>query len=416
MMNRKLVDTLKRPVMWFLFVANIIIISPNILAHGERSQEPFLRMRTIQWYDVTWSLDTLAVNETLVVKGKFKVSKDWPDAAARPDVAFLNISIPGPVFVRTGAFINGVNMVNSTSLELGRDYEWEVHLKARHPGRWHVHAMLNVENAGPIVGPGSFVEITGDHSDFINEMTTITGKTINLDDYGLVNNISWHLLWVFLGISWLFYWLRKTSLFSRYRAIQNGQGDQLITTANKRVALVTLFISITITIIGYQLAESRWPETIALQSARAKVEPLPIAEKNVSVKLIKGIYRIPGRSMEVRISVTNNTENPVRLGEFNTATVRFINPTVGLVDESSKKYPSYLLAEYGLTVEDDLPIGPGETRILKVTAQDAAWETERLASLIYDPDSRFGGLLYFYDQYNNRFISPIGGILSPRFI
>ena len=26
----------------------------TVSAHGERSQEPFLRMRTIQWYDLKW--------------------------------------------------------------------------------------------------------------------------------------------------------------------------------------------------------------------------------------------------------------------------------------------------------------------------------------------------------------------------
>ena len=32
-------------------------------AHGERSQEPFLRMRTIQWYDMKWQPETTKVND-----------------------------------------------------------------------------------------------------------------------------------------------------------------------------------------------------------------------------------------------------------------------------------------------------------------------------------------------------------------
>jgi len=34
-----------------LALALIVDVSP-VAAHGERSQEPFLRMRTIQWYDM----------------------------------------------------------------------------------------------------------------------------------------------------------------------------------------------------------------------------------------------------------------------------------------------------------------------------------------------------------------------------
>lgn len=399
-----------------IFILLSLTLSPTAQAHGERSQEPFLRMRTIQWYDVKWSTENLAVNETMIVRGKFRVANNWPDTAAKPDVAFLNISLPGPVFVRTKALVNGVNMVNSTSFELGRDYEWEVHLKARHPGRWHVHAMLNVQGAGPIVGPGQYVEVTGDHADFINEVTTITGETINLDTYGLKTNIFWHALWGILAIIWLAYWLRKPLLFYRYRKVKAGEGNTLITKTNRIVAASILSLTLVITFIGYQWAENRWPETIALQSARSAVEPLPLSENKINVKLVKGIYRIPGRSMEMRLEVTNNSSQPIRLGEFTTATVRFINPTVGLMDADTENYPAHLLAKHGLTVTEDDFIPVDETRIIKVIAQDAAWETERLASLIYDPDSRFGGLLFFYDRQGTRYISSIGGILSPRFI
>jgi len=395
----------------------LLVISEAAIAHGERSQEPTLRMRTIQWYDVSWSKDKIEVNDTVIVRGKFKISKNWPNAIAKPDVAFLNISIPGPVFVRTGSFVNGVNMVNSTRFELGRDYEWEVHLKARHPGRWHVHAMLNVEGAGPIIGPGQYVEVTGDHDDFINEISTITGEVINLDTYGLTNIISWHAFWAVFGFCWLAYWLRPPVLFRRYQAVKNGQGDELICKKDRIVAAIMLSLSITITFIGYQWAESQWPETIALQSASSPVEPLPQPEMAfVKTKLIKAIYRVPGRSMEMRIEVTNNTNHSIRLGEFNSATVRFINPNVGLVDDIAKKYPKHLLATHGLTVTGSPLIKPKQTVTLKIVAQDASWEVERLASLIYDPDSRFGGLLFFYNEFNTRYITEIGGTLSPRFI
>ena len=40
----------------------VLDIAPA-MAHGERSQEPFLRMRTIQWYDMKWGPETTKVND-----------------------------------------------------------------------------------------------------------------------------------------------------------------------------------------------------------------------------------------------------------------------------------------------------------------------------------------------------------------
>ncbi|MDQ3564744.1 MAG: methane monooxygenase/ammonia monooxygenase subunit B, partial [Pseudomonadota bacterium] len=42
-------------------------------AHGEKSQQAFLRMRTIHWYDLNWSTDKLKVNEKMTVSGKIHV-------------------------------------------------------------------------------------------------------------------------------------------------------------------------------------------------------------------------------------------------------------------------------------------------------------------------------------------------------
>jgi len=52
-------------------------------AHGEKSQQAFLRMRTLNWYDVAWSKTTVNVNEEMILSGKVHVFSAWPQAVAK---------------------------------------------------------------------------------------------------------------------------------------------------------------------------------------------------------------------------------------------------------------------------------------------------------------------------------------------
>ncbi len=73
------------------------------LAHGEKALEPFIRMRTIQWYDVEWSKSRLNVNEEVVITGKFHVAEDWPRGVAKPDATYLNSRRQGPSWFEPSA-------------------------------------------------------------------------------------------------------------------------------------------------------------------------------------------------------------------------------------------------------------------------------------------------------------------------
>ena len=101
------------------------------------------------------------------------------------------------------------------------------------------------------------------------------------------------------------------------------------------------------------------------------------------------------------------------MGEFETAGVRFLDPAVKVDDTD---YQDDLLAEEGLTVSDNSPLAPGQSRTIEVTASDAAWEVYRLADLIYDPDSRFAGLLFFWDENGTRQLVTVDAPLIPTFI
>lgn len=387
--------------------------SSSAWAHGERSQEPFLRMRSILFYDCQWSQDRVKVNDDLVLSGRFRVFDDWPvDVLGRPETVYMNTGVPGPVFVRKSSFLNGVNMANSTSLTIGGDYEFRVVLRARAPGVYHVHPLINVYNGGPIQGPGKWVTVEAGDAPFTNPERTLTGESIDLERHGLPTVIVWHLIWVAIAIVWLLWWARRPLFIPRYILAVRGAEDELVTPNDRKLAVALAVGTIALVVVGNYWANRRYPITIPLQSSRIRVKPLPAPAHGIEVDLVKATYEVPGRTVYLDLKVTNHGDKPVRISEFTTANVRFLNPAVA---KDEPGYPRDLIAPSGLLVDGDGAIAPGETKLVHASATDPIWETERLALLLYDPDSRFGGLLMFQDADGNRSLATIGGPILPTF-
>jgi methane/ammonia monooxygenase subunit B len=374
-------------------------LAGDVHAHGEAAQEAFLRMSTIQWYDTRWSASEVNVNDEIVVTGRFHVARYWPFNVPKPEMTFLNVGVPGPVFVRVASDIGGVNAAASMPLELGHDYEYRLVLRARKPGRYHVHPMLDIRDAGPIVGPGSWVTVNGSFATFTDPITTSGGVTVDLERYGLGWVVGWHVVWLVLALLWLVYWLRKPLLIPRYEAVVQGEGEALITPTDRVMGGVMLAAASVIALVATGMASVRYPVTIPLQSNQAYPRSLRDTLPTVNVAVTRAEYQIPGRTVRMWLTVTNSGAEPVRLGEFTTANIRFLNRQV-VQPESG--YPDDLLAPAGLEVIPDVAVEPGQTRDLEVVATSVAWETERLALLIKDPTSRIGGLLMFFGSQSNR--------------
>jgi methane/ammonia monooxygenase subunit B len=388
--------------------------TPTAAAHGEKSQAAFMRMRTIHWFDLNWSKEEVPVNDTMTISGKFFVFSGWPETVDKPEISFLNIGIPGPVFIRAGSWIGGQLVPRSVSLELGETYDFKVLLKARRPGDWHVHTMLNVKGGGPIIGPGKWVTVTGSMKDFKNPITTLTGETIDLETYNLDNTYFWHAFWYALGLAWMGYWMKKPMFIPRSIAVESGKADSLISSTDRKVAMGFAAGTIAIVAMSMSTTNEKFPVTTPLQAGLLRgIKSIEMPVASVAVKVEDATYRVPGRAMQMTLTITNNGDSAVRLGEFNTAGVRFLDSNVAQ-DETG--YPDDLLAEEGLTVSDNSPLAPGQSRTVQVTASDAAWEVYRLADLIYDPDSRFAGLLFFYDEAGKRQLITIDAPLIPTFI
>lgn len=394
----------------------LMLSSGQSFAHGERAQQAGLRMRTLNWFDLEMSNTEFKVNEMLVVKGKFVPSIWWPDhVESIEDSAYLNIGIAGPVFVRLGSYVNGVPTIRSQRFKKGETYEFEIRLKARTPGKYHVHPVINVEGAGPLIGPGRWVTVTGSQDDFVNTVTTLTGETIDLESYGLKEWAWTHFFWMIVGFLWIIYWFRKLPvLMPRYNKVLElgDDANQLITIQDMVVSFgFFLFTLIAIT-AGYYWAQNEYPITTPLQTSKVNIPLLAPQEDILDIKVKKATYRIPGRSFKVEMEISNQSKRTLKIGEFTTANVRFINkevlPNVKKADEKD------LIATQGLYIEGG-DIGPGETKAVTLFADDALWETYRLTSLIYDPDSRFAGMLFFYDENGERFYYEIGGPMLPVF-
>ena len=389
--------------------------APTASAHGEKSQAAFMRMRTVLWYDLNWSTDELAVNETMDITGKMYVFHDWPESVELPDTSFLNIGIPGPVFIRQESYIGDKIVPRSVELHLGNTYDFKVVLKARRPGEWHIHTMINVYSGGPIIGPGKWATVTGSMADFRNEITTLTGHTFDLEDWHLDTIYAWSTIWYIVGIAWIAYWARRPIFVPRMHMIKAGRADELVTPVDKKVTLAFMIGTLALVLVSYNSANSKFPVTIPLQAGKFRSMPtIGDPRGDVHTTMTEATYRVPGRAMRMVLSVHNGADEPVRLGEFMGGSIRFLNPEVA-VDEA--EYPENLLAPEGLTVNPDTDIAPGDTAELEIIAADAAWEIERMSDIIYDPDSRMAGILFFYEQGSgDRHMAIIDGPLIPVFM
>jgi methane/ammonia monooxygenase subunit B len=369
-------------------------------------------MRTIQWYDVAWSKQQFMVNEEVAVTGRFHVAEDWPVSVPKPEAAFLNVSTPGPVLIRTERWLNGKPWVNSVALQAGGDYEFKIVLKGRLPGRYHIHPFFNLKDAGQVMGPGTWLDISGNAGDFSNNVRTLNGEIVDMESVGLLNGIGWHVFWGVLATAWLLWWVRRPLFISRYRMLQAGMEEELITANDRLIAKIVLAAVPVIVLAANAVTVNRYPNAIPLQASLDRILPLSalVIAGQVDAEAVKAEYAVSQRAMVFTVLINNRSDKPVQLGEFNTANASFINP-----DLSAAGQPASALRAV-LKVNDNAPIQPGEARTVTVTAQDALWETERLDGLINDADSRIGGLLFLYDtQGGERYISSLSAAVIPKF-
>ncbi|ORU94511.1 MAG: hypothetical protein A6F70_08985 [Cycloclasticus sp. symbiont of Bathymodiolus heckerae] len=405
---------------WLLMIAiTLMTFLPveTVSAHGERMHSPALRMRSIQFYDVTWQgAGDMKVGDQVTMEGKiyFPSEEFWPHNLQAPSVGYLQTSGPAAVFSKVESYINEVPMVQSGGLSYGSTYNFKIVMQARVPGKWHIHPTVQMVGNGPIVGPGEWTNVTGAFGDAGISGVAGRDKEIIIDDlatYSVDTIVGWHTVWFVMGFIYLLWWVKRPSLLPRYRAVQEGvDKNLLVTRADKRMGVVMLVATVVLTVGGAINADSKHSTVLPLQTGNVPIEPSVIEESHLVVKGIKSIYNVPGRSMSLEISVANNGNKPVKIGEFATAGIRFVmNPaTLGgaagmALEKSIEGYPKEYIRE-ALAIKDGntSAILPGETRKLTLIAADAVWEVQNLSDIILSPVRRAGGLVFFFDEDGKR--------------
>ena len=96
--------------------------------------------------------------------------------------------------------VNGMFEPGSVEMQVGGSYTFSQVLVGRKPGRWHIHPRLDLKGKGPIIGPGRWVTIPQGGRPYAEPVVLASGKTIDLERYGLSAVVGWHALWAVLAL------------------------------------------------------------------------------------------------------------------------------------------------------------------------------------------------------------------------
>lgn len=344
-------------------------------AHGEISQEPFLRAGTIAFTDVTFSTDRVDQGQALTITGKFKILETWPRELQPPETAYLSITVPGPVFVVTERKIGGQLTPMSFYIEKGKVYDFSITVVGRTPGTYHVHPAVYVEGSGPLLGPGQWVTVSPAPGGFQMPVKLLDGTVIpDLQTYRQWFIVGFSVLTFLLGLAWMIYWTVPKPTVTRL-AVTNvipsadwGSDFGLITRRDVRNVGIIALLAVVALVGGWIYMQTTYPNIIPLQVHRIQGQPLEIPSLPVKLQATEAVYDQTTKQLTVTIQVTNNGNQPVTVDRMLVSNREFL----ASAPERLQPWQSQLTAEGNLTLQ------PGESRSLRLTVAGDFLETERL--------------------------------------
>jgi methane/ammonia monooxygenase subunit B len=421
-----------------LGIASTLAFASPASAHGEKSQEAFLRMRTIGWQDITFTGGRLDENgETHIAQGEFvtlrgvaKLMDTWPDtlAAGQPEIGYINIATQGPVVMMTERTVNGVSTPGRIEVDRGNFYSFEMKLMGRRPGRWHVHPSFAVKGAGTVLGPGQWVDVERKEGGFESPVTLYNGKTINMENYGL--NMVWifQILGFILGMIWILYWTAgkrnpdgsPKSWMGGKRTVTNpaitlsiplnddGVAVGLNSKRDHRAVNMMLVATTIFLLIGWVYQASAYPVKIPQQVVQFAPPETAFdsAKQLAKVNPTVADYEPDSRAMTMELEVTNISDSPITITEYTTSTLTFI-PQGG----SATAPAAY---QQTMQVSPSGAIQPGQTQKVTFKIDGNALVEEHLVPTS-ESQLTMAGLVVFKDAAGNESSVEIEEPLRPRF-
>ncbi|MGH3646849.1 MAG: methane monooxygenase/ammonia monooxygenase subunit B [Micromonosporaceae bacterium] len=385
------------------FVLGLVAIlagpAPVAHAHGEQTQEAFLRSSTVLLYDVKYSATDVNVGDELTITGKLRVMNAWPDhTIPEPEIGFLSVIAPGPVFAVKDRRLSDMFTPQSVRIHKGQTFPFSVTLVAREEGHWHVHPSFAVEGTGTLVGRGAWIDVGP--GEFHNTAALPGGEEIDLTTYGTGTVVVWHVIAFVIGVGWLVFWLRRPVLV-RLGVVSAGGAGTLTDGRDVKVGLGFVALIAAVLAGGYVYSVSTAPtDPIPLQVARVAPEAEPEPERLVSSEVIRAQYRQAAETLTLTVRVDNTSGAPVTLSSLQIAEETLIREGT----QAGGAHPALRI--------DDATLAAGEERELTVVIDAKPLVRANLLPL-QEPQVRITGLLFFTDPAGNRQISEVDEVTSP---
>jgi methane/ammonia monooxygenase subunit B len=394
---------MRRRLLLALVAAVVLAIVPATAAsaHGEKSQEGFLRMRTVGWTDVTFSGDTVQQGETITVSGKVRIMDAWPSSLAKgtPNTCFMSMISPGPTILLKERTINGVSMPTRIDCAKGQTYEFSMTFAGRRVGRWHVHPAFAVKGAGTLIGPGAWINVKENPAGFTNQATLLNGKTVNLENYQLPFIWIWLTLTFVIGMVWMIYWtvpkrtIPHLAVTSQIPLNTDGAAYGLVTKKDHRNSTIMMLATVVLLGAGWIYQVSSFPVKIPQQIIQFRPPPIeqPAPLVSIAAGKSKAIFDASAKTVVLQVMASNTGKEDVQLSQFAVADLTWFNQAL---PSSKPTGPQAVDTAYPMTVQPDT-IAAGGSQQITITMPSDIWIKQERLLPIGESQLTVTGLLRF---------------------
>jgi methane/ammonia monooxygenase subunit B len=407
-MRRRLLFAVPLGLLLALFSA------PAAFAHGEHSQEPWLRLSTVAFWNTNFSTQTIQQGQEVTITGTAKVLETWPETLPDPKTAFITVESPGPAFLLKDRTVNGQAAPDAFYIERGGVYNYKITLVGRVPGTYHVHPTFSVRSAGTLIGPGQFIRVTKSPSGFTNPVQLYNGKTVNLESYGLGWPVmGFSTLTFVLGMVWLLWWIVPKPTVSRLAVTSQlsvnddgGEAVGLVTRRDHRAMNLIMLAAALLLAGGWIWQATAFKTKIPQQVNRFRVASAAQPATFASATLNKITYDRRAQSLTMEVQAVNQGKTPMEL-----RAVHFANLTFLPGSASAAAAPN---ADGTFTTSSSGPVAAGATQNLSLTIKG---RTLRLNDLVPTgtANTNMTAVLEFADANNTSNFLTVQQFLTPVF-